>query len=371
MLVVLGLVVAGLASPPAAAARRPETPRHKIARLRAEAARVHDAIDRMNNRIEGLVEDYNANREALASTRAEQARTEQRTRVAQGELEAAQRQLGSRLRAIYTEGPTSGLGQLLGAVTIHDALTTVRYEQRVVGGDQAAIDRVEAVKARLAALAGRLAGQRRRQEWIQAGLERQRRQIESRLASQRAYLGRVTKAVKRAVVRERRRQEELRRRALVRRLAAERAARQRAAAAAASAGVPSWSGGRVAPASGAAGRAVAFARAQLGKPYVWGASGPGSYDCSGLTMRAYRSAGVSLPRVSRSQWYAGPHVAMADLAAGDLVFFASRAGNPASIHHVGIYLGGGLMVEAPYTGASVRISSIGRSDYIGAVRPTG
>jgi len=87
-------------------------------------------------------------------------------------------------------------------------------------------------------------------------------------------------------------------------------------------------------------------------------------------MRAYASAGVALPRTSRSQWYAGPHVAMAELARGDLVFFASNTGDPGSIHHVGLYVGGGLMIEAPYTRASVRVGSIGRPDYIGAVRPT-
>jgi cell wall-associated NlpC family hydrolase len=88
-------------------------------------------------------------------------------------------------------------------------------------------------------------------------------------------------------------------------------------------------------------------------------------------MAAYRSAGVWLPRVSRAQWNAGPRVGLGSLAPGDLVFFAYNAGDPGSIHHVGIYIGGGAMVEAPYSGASVRIASIGRSDYIGAVRPTG
>jgi cell wall-associated NlpC family hydrolase len=375
VLVALGLTVGGLVAPPAGAAPR-ETPRHKITRLKAEAAHVQRTIDRMNDRIEGLVENYNANQEALARTRAEQARTERRQAEAERELQAAERQLGERLWTIYTEGPTTGLSQLLGAISVHDALTTVTYQQRVVGADRAAIDRVEAVKRELAALAGQLAGQRQRQERLRVRLDRQRRQIQSRLAAQRAYLGRVNKAVKRAVVEERRRQEELRRRALARRLAAERAARLRAARArlaAARARRGAWRpapGGAGSP-SGAARQAVAFALAQRGKPYVWGASGPGAYDCSGLTMAAYRSAGVYLPRVSRAQWYAGPHVDMVDLAPGDLVFFAYNTGNPSSIHHVGMYIGRGLMVEAPYTGASVRISSIGRSDYIGAVRPTG
>ena len=93
--------------------------------------------------------------------------------------------------------------------------------------------------------------------------------------------------------------------------------------------------------------------------------------CSGLVMAAYRRAGVWLPRVSREQWNAGPHVGLGGLAPGDLVFFAYSTGNPSTIHHVGMYLGGGAMVEAPYSGVRVRIASIGRRDYIGAVRPTG
>jgi peptidoglycan DL-endopeptidase RipA len=88
-------------------------------------------------------------------------------------------------------------------------------------------------------------------------------------------------------------------------------------------------------------------------------------------MYAYRRAGVWLPRVSRAQWNAGPHVGLGGLAPGDLVSFAYNVGNPSTIHHVGRYVGGGVMVEAPYSGARVRIATIGRRDYIGAVRPTG
>ena len=109
--------------------------------------------------------------------------------------------------------------------------------------------------------------------------------------------------------------------------------------------------------------------AQLGKPYVWGAAGPSTYDCSGLVLAAYRSAGIYLPRVSRAQWYAGPHVSLGELAPATWCSSPQR-GRPSTVHHVGIYIGGGAMVEAPYSGARVRTASIGRSDYIGAVRPS-
>ena len=377
MLAALGVVVGGVEQPVSAAPR--ETPARKITRLRDEAVRVQRTIDRMNAQVGRLVEDYNANREALDRTRAEQRATGQRLEVAQRQLEAAQLLLDQRARAIYVHGPAASLGQLLGAVEIHDALTQVRYQSGVMDADSEAIARVEQAKRVLNAVASDLARQGRAQEDLQSRLDRQRKEIEARLASQRSYLARVNRAVKRAVEEERRRQEELRRRALARRLAAERAARARAARARARAqGALSgrsagwWADpGLGRHSSRTARRAVRHALAQLGKPYAWGATGPGSFDCSGLVMTAYGRAGLSLPRTSRSQWYTGPHVDLVDLAPGDLLFFADNTSDPSSIHHVGMYVGRGLMVEAPYTGASIRISSIGRSDYIGAVRPTG
>jgi cell wall-associated NlpC family hydrolase len=325
----------------------------------------------MNARVEGLVEDYNEAREALARTRAEQAETRRRVLDARRRLRAAQKLLGRRLWTIYTGGAPSTLGQLLAADSVHQALVTTKYQEQVVGADRAALDRVDRLRREVEALAARLADQAARQERLKARLVAKRRQIESRLAAQRRFHKRLTRQVRRAVAEERRRQEQLRRRALLRRLAAERAARARAAAAARAGRWWAGGSGRAGAPSGAAARAVAFARRQLGKPYVWGASGPGSYDCSGLVMTAYRSAGVWLPRVSRAQWHAGARVGLGDLAPGDLVFFAYNTGNPGSIHHVGMYIGGGAMIEAPYSGARVRVASIGRRDYIGAVRPTG
>jgi cell wall-associated NlpC family hydrolase len=119
-------------------------------------------------------------------------------------------------------------------------------------------------------------------------------------------------------------------------------------------------------------KAVAFAFSQLGVPYRWGATGEGYYDCSGLALRAYAQGGVALPRTSREQWYAGARVLNPDdLQPGDLVFFAHDLADPGSIHHVGIYIGAGNMIDAPHKGAVVSIRpALGRGDYIGAVRPT-
>jgi len=109
--------------------------------------------------------------------------------------------------------------------------------------------------------------------------------------------------------------------------------------------------------------AVEEARRQIGKPYSYGGSGPGSFDCSGLTAWAWGHAGHSLPHSSQAQYSSLPHVSLSALQPGDLVFFGS------DIHHVGIYVGGGTMIEAPHTGLNVRYASIYRSDLVGAARP--
>lgn len=117
------------------------------------------------------------------------------------------------------------------------------------------------------------------------------------------------------------------------------------------------------------GAVVAFAEAQLGKPYVYGASGPDAFDCSGLVLRAYQSGGIGLPRTSQEQWSAGPRVAQDQLAPGDLVFFdPDPFGRPG---HVGIYAGNGTMIDAPNSNGVVRVEMIeGFGPYMGAVRPT-
>jgi cell wall-associated NlpC family hydrolase len=135
--------------------------------------------------------------------------------------------------------------------------------------------------------------------------------------------------------------------------------------------VPSWARSSGAPAS-QGDVAANWALTQLGKPYQWGAAGPGSYDCSGLTMEAWARAGVSLLHYTGYQWDEGPHVPLDELQRGDLLFYATNNSDPSTIHHVGIYIGNGMMVDAPYTGAFVRIDSIYAPGIpIGAVRPAG
>ncbi|WP_020557525.1 peptidoglycan endopeptidase [Embleya scabrispora] len=122
-------------------------------------------------------------------------------------------------------------------------------------------------------------------------------------------------------------------------------------------------GGASTASSSKAAQAVAFAKAQIGKPYVYGATGPNAYDCSGLVQAAYKSAGISLPRVTNDQFAADPHVSIANLQPGDLVFFYS------GISHVGIYIGDGKMVHAANPRKPVEIASINTMPIAGATRP--
>jgi hypothetical protein len=117
---------------------------------------------------------------------------------------------------------------------------------------------------------------------------------------------------------------------------------------------------------------VAFAYQVLGTPYRWGSDGrDGRFDCSGLTRAAYAAAGVAIPRVSRQQWYAGQRVSREQLQPGDLVFYAHDTMDPVTIHHVGMYVANGHMINAPHTGALVRFDRVDRPDFIGAARPSG
>jgi cell wall-associated NlpC family hydrolase len=129
------------------------------------------------------------------------------------------------------------------------------------------------------------------------------------------------------------------------------------------------------PAGPVAAAAVRAAAAQLGKPYQWGATGPDAFDCSGLTGYAYAQAGLRLPRTSREQYAAGPRVGDADsglsgLQPGDLLFWAYDPTDPATIHHVALYVGGTQIIEAATTGTPVRRSAFYADGYIGATRPT-
>ncbi|WP_405899047.1 NlpC/P60 family protein [Streptomyces sp. NBC_00727] len=110
-------------------------------------------------------------------------------------------------------------------------------------------------------------------------------------------------------------------------------------------------------------KALAFATAQIGKPYVWGAEGPKSYDCSGLTSQAWAAAGRPIPRTSQEQWRLLPHIEIKDMRPGDLIIYHADA------THVGMYVGDGQIVHAPRPGRNVTLAGAGSMQILGVVRP--
>ncbi|MCX5405120.1 NlpC/P60 family protein [Streptomyces sp. NBC_00335] len=248
-------------------------------------------------------------------------------------LNEARRLLGS-----YAADRYRGAGGLGGTATLllsddpQAFFTQTHLLNRLGGREDALLNRY--IRAR-----AETAGQRREAAVVVGELERaqeelrgRKQEVQARLAEANTLLARLT--------------------------APERARALAPRAPAASGPLPSDA---AASASGA--RAVAFARAQLGKPYVWGATGPRSYDCSGLTQAAWRAAGITLPRTTWDQVKAAPRIATKDLRPGDLVFFYS------DISHVGIYIGGGRMIHAPRPGTSVREDSVYYQPIYGSVRP--
>ncbi|MFI6344535.1 NlpC/P60 family protein [Streptomyces sp. NPDC050560] len=195
--------------------------------------------------------------------------------------------------------------------------------------------------------------------------------VQKKLGSARTLLSKLTAEEKaRLAAIEKKKQEEAERKAaeLAKKQAAEEKKRKQEQEQAAGS-----DGGSGQPGSGGSGsstgyaakaqKALDFARAQIGKPYVWGATGPDSYDCSGLTQAAWKAAGISLPRTTWDQVEVGTTVSVDDAQPGDLVFFYD------DISHVGMYIGNGQMIHAPKPGASVRVESIYYMPIHSVVRP--
>jgi cell wall-associated NlpC family hydrolase len=350
-MVVLALVAAGPA--PAALAQGPGG---AIAAARAEAARLEREVARLDTEVEVLAEAH-----ATAQARLDrviQAAHRQKAALERSELalQATRETFAGDVRDLYARGPLAPLGLLLEARDAHQLALAGGVAGRVLERDRRAlaetglaagtvrtrVAELEATQAEAVRLRQRLAGQ------VAA--------IGERLDRRRAVLA-STRAEVRALVRAERVRREAARRALV--AAAARRAREFGLGAFADAPAPSRT----------AAAAVRVALDQVGKPYRWGAVGPESFDCSGLVRWAYAHAGLALPRTSREQWWAGRHVDVTGLRPGDLLFWATNPADPATIHHVAIYVGQALVVHAPHTGALVRVDPLRGGGYAGATRP--
>lgn len=339
-------------------AGRPAVPAGDLGSLRSRATRLRAKLDGQHRRLEVLAEDLEEAYTRGVGLLAEASQLDRRRQAAEREVTAAQAELDERARSSYMAGPGWFVANLVGADDPADALARLPLQRAVLDADLALVDRVARAKERLdrtrSRLSERLVDQARGAE----RLDTKRAEAERLATDIQRELRTMDRRVAALIEQERRREE-----------ATQRAAFAGYLAAARTAGTAPARDGRASP---AAAKAVEAALAQLGSPYVWGAEGPSTFDCSGLTSFAYAAAGITIPRVSRSQFaaYAGMRpVDSTHLVPGDLVFFADNPRDPATIHHVGLYIGRGLMVEAPHTGAVVRTSPIWRPSYAGAVRP--
>ena len=359
------LVVALVATGPAPAAVAQATPGpdggsgvRAIAAARAEAARLEREVARLDTEVEVLAE---AN--ATAQARLDgviQAAHRQQAALERSELAlaATRETFAGDVRDLYARGPLAPLALLLGARDTHELALAGGVAGRVLERDRQAV-----------ALTGLAAGTVRTRVAELEATQAEAVTLRRRLAGQAAAIGerldrrRAVLATARAEVHALVHAEWARREAVRRALVAAAALRARGFGLGAFADAPAPS-----PTAAAAVRA---ALDQVGKPYRWGATGPEAFDCSGLVRWAYAQAGLALPRTSRAQWWAGRPVGVGGLRPGDLVFWASDPTDPATIHHVGIYVGQALMVHAPHTGALVRVDPLRPDGYAGATRPAG
>ncbi|MFE9930069.1 NlpC/P60 family protein [Streptomyces sp. NPDC005533] len=308
---------------------------------RPTPSQVKTEVDRLYEEAEAATEQYNGAKEK--ADEAERALTGLREETARktDQLNTARSALGTLAASQYRSGSLGTAVQLALAADPQEYLSQASFITRAGDRNAAGITtvrrRLDEVGRLREQAAGQLADLRAKQDELSA----HKAVIEDKLAAAKRLLAKLT--------------------------AEERAAYEAqtpAASPAASSAATKSSTPPPPPADGSrAARAVAFAYGAIGKPYVWGATGPGSFDCSGLTQAAWRSAGVSLPRTTYTQINAGRRVSRDQLAPGDLVFFYS------GVTHVGLYIGNGQMIHAPRPGSTVRLAPVDSMPWAGASRP--
>ncbi len=348
-----------LASAPLASAT-PSTP--LIEQKQAEAREARAVLDRMNDELEVQVEEYNAVTEALEQTRIELERTRLEREAARRDLAQAKQQLTDRAIAIYKHGETTVFEVLLATTSFQDLITRIDLLRRISDQDARMLAETRAAKERVEMTERALASREAEQAALKVDIAARAARIKERIAEQQAYIAQLDHEVQRLIAQEEERQ---------RVLAEERA--RRAAQAAANRGNRRPTPVGDLPAGHP--EVVPIALRFLGVPYVWGGASPSGFDCSGLCQYVYEQIGIELPRTSRGQFRAGAHIPpdrLDLLRPGDLVFFGTD-GDPARVHHVGIYVGDGDFIHAPQQGDVVKVSSLSeriatRGDYVGASR---
>nr|WP_167307893.1 C40 family peptidase [Streptomyces tendae] len=303
-------------------------PQPTAAQVRAKVDKLYQEAEVATEKYNGVKEKADAAEQRLEDLRDEAARKEDR-------LNSAREALGSVAAAQYRSGGLDPALQLALSSDPDRYLDGAAFAERAGSRQRAEVGRVRKELREVEQLRGAARVEVSSLKSRRAELKRHRETVTGKLESARRLLSRLT-AEERADV-------------------GDRASR--------SAPGPreSLSASAQAPDSRAA-AAVAYAYQKLGSPYVWGATGPNAFDCSGLTQAAYRAAGVSLPRTTYAQIDAGRRVPRSELLPGDLVFFYS------GISHVGIYVGNGQMIHAPNPSAPVRVAPVDEMPFAGATR---
>ena len=301
---------------------------------RLTLGQVEARVNALNDQAEKITEAYNAARDHLAVLQTQEKVAADELARDQAAFAAARKSISATATYAYQSGGLTGVVSLAEISNPDTFLTSSALLDEVARYQAAQVAQVAAAQHNLAAASAQVIAKQADAKRALAGIADQKAHIESLLAQARSLLGSL-RAADRARI----------------------AAAYGADAARRASLRNSYNG----PASGRAAVAVRFAYAQLGKPYVYGAAGPNSYDCSGLTMRAWGAAGVSLPHNAAAQQGQTRYVSGGNLQPGDLIFFGSPA------YHVGIYIGGGRMIAAPHTGTVVQIQSVG--SYTSAGRP--
>lgn len=305
-----------------------------------QARTVKKQIDQLDHRMEVAAERYNEAASKHAKLVKQEAAAKKKLKKVKKRMGVVQEHLSTRANSMYREGPMGFVDVLLGAESFDEFASTWDLLQGLNESDATSVAELKVLRAEAKKAAAELDKKEKAAKKQKAVMKANKASIQSKLSERKSKL-RGLKAEIRALE------------------AAEEAARARASAPRSRAAGRRWP----TPSIPAHGSVVAYAKSRLGCPYVWAASGPNRFDCSGLTMWCYRQIGIRLPHSSRAQINVGQRVSRSDLRPGDLVFFGSP------IHHVGMYVGGGRMIHAPHSGDVVRYASINRSDYAGASRP--
>lgn len=306
-------------------------------------AEVEDRVDTLHRQAEEATERYNAATERAETARKELDRLRDEAARRTDELNDTRGLLGAHATAQYRAGGLPPSVQLAFSSDTEGFLTRASVLDRSGDRQTRAVRAVQQQVRDIEQLLAEAEEQTERLRDAEDTAREERQTVEARLAEAEELMDTLT-------ARER-----------------ERLLREEGTGGGPAAGPGAYPGAGAlpdVPAPGArASAAVAFAYAQLGKPYGWGATGPHAYDCSGLTQAAWAAAGVSLPRTSQAQSGAGTPVSRDQLAPGDLVFYYP------SVSHVGIYVGNGQIIHASRSGAPVRFAPVDSMPFAGAVRP--